>query len=134
MNLKALAIDLKRTARNPEVPIFIVGIPVLIYVIFGASAEWSDFEMKNGNYGMAIMANMAAYGAASATVSVAATAVLERLQGWGRQLALTPMGMRSYFMSKTVTAMLLALLPIIVLFIFLQRYFIRAMLAGSVKG
>ena len=79
MNTRALLIDFKRTIRNPEVPIFIVGIPVLIYIIFGATAEWSNIPVANGDYGMAIMANMAAFGAATATVTVSSTAVLERL-------------------------------------------------------
>lgn len=113
----AVWIDLKRNIRDPEIPLFLIGNPILIYVLMGATADWANIDMANGNYDMAIIASMAAYGAASATVTVASTAVEERRQGWGRQISLTPMGLRSYFISKMATAMVLALLPVVAVYL-----------------
>lgn len=106
-----LAIDTKRALRDPGI-IFIVGVPVLMYLIFGAAQEYAQEPLENGNIAMAIMIGMAAYGAASATVAIASTAAVERLQGWGRQLSLTPLSTGRYVLLKSITATLFAAITI----------------------
>lgn len=106
-----LAIDVKRALRDPGI-IFIVGIPVLMYLIFGAAQKYAQEPIGNGNVAMAVMIGMSAYGAASATISLATTASVERLQGWGRQLSLTPLTTGKYVLVKSITAVFFAAITI----------------------
>lgn len=106
-----LAIDVKRALRDPGI-IFIIGVPVLMYLIFGAAQEYGQETIGNGNVAMAIMVGMSAYAAASATISLATTAAVERLQGWGRQLSLTPLSNGRYVLLKSITAVLFAAITI----------------------
>lgn len=110
-----LAIDTKRALRDPGI-IFIIGIPVLMYLIFGAAQEYGQETIGNGNVAMAIMVGMSAYGAASATISLATTAAIERLQGWGRQLSLTPLPTGKYILIKSLTAVLFATITIAIIY------------------
>ena len=62
-------------------------LPTFMYLVFGIG---SDDPVGSGNVGMYVMISMAAYGAVTATTSVAGSAATEQVMGWGRQLGLTP--------------------------------------------
>ncbi len=130
MNATALAIDLRRLLRTPAVPIFVLGLPTLLYVIFGGSAEYSDAPMGLGNVSMVMMINMAAYGAITATTSISSTAATEKIQGWGRQLALSGQSDWQYLLSKIVLSFIMAAVPTTM--IYLVGYLMGA--EGPVKG
>ena len=66
---------------------FIVGLPAFMYLVFGLG---SDDAVGSGNVAMYVMISMAAYGAVTATTSVAGSAAIEQTMGWGRQLAADP--------------------------------------------
>lgn len=110
--------DLRRNLRMLTNLFFIVGLPVTMYLIFGANSEFSDFELESGrgNVSAQIMVSMAVYGAITATVSLAGSAAVELQQGWGRQLGLTPFTQAGYVLSKVVVALVYAALPIIAVF------------------
>lgn len=113
-----IALELKRTLRSPEVPLFIVGLPTLMFVIFGAAASWGKYPLgENGaNWAFVIMVNMAAYGGITANTSMSATAALERIQGWGRQIALTPLSDASFIAMKALVGMIITVMPLAVIF------------------
>ncbi len=123
MNATMLQLEIKRIVRDPVVLFFTVGLPVFFYLIFGAAQSYGDQAVAHGNVSMTVMAAMAAYGAVSATVGIGARAALERSQGWGRQLGLTPLSDRSYVTLKTSVAVAVAAIPIALVF-----------LAGAVTG
>ncbi len=54
------------------------------------------------------MISMAAYGAVTATTSVAGSAAMEQVMGWGRQLGLTPMRPLAFVAAKAAVAMTVA--------------------------
>lgn len=110
-----ISIDVKRALRNPGI-FFIIGIPVLMYLIFGAAQEYGQMDIGKGNVAMAVMIGMAAYGAASATVALATVASVERLQGWGRQLALTPLTTGRYILVKSLTATAFAAVTLAIIY------------------
>ncbi|GAB3249092.1 ABC transporter permease [Alteromonas gracilis] len=112
MNPTMLGLEIKRILRDPVTLFFTAILPAFFYLIFGASQEFSDFSIGNGNVGMAIMIAMAAYGAVSATVGIGGMAAVERSLGWGRQLGLTPLGDRSYVATKTALAVSVAAIPV----------------------
>ncbi|WP_279019410.1 ABC transporter permease [Mobiluncus mulieris] len=118
MKTTIIALELKRTLRTPEVPLFIVGLPTLMFVIFGVASPWGKFDLGNNgaNWAFAIMVNLAAYGAIIANTSMSASAALERLQGWGRQIAITPLRDTSYVAMKALVGMAVTVLPVAVIF------------------
>ena len=102
-------LDLRRRLRDRVEMFFVVALPAFMYVVFGLG---SDDAVGSGNVAMYVMLSLAAYGAVSATSSIAAAAVLERSQGWGRQLALTPMSPLAFVGVKTAVAMTIAAAPV----------------------
>lgn len=111
------ALELKRVFRDPSALVFTVGIPAFMYVIFGISMEWGQYEIGNGNVSMYVMINMAAYGAVTATTSVGGLAAVERMQGWGRQLGLTPMPDSRFVLAKALVGTAVAALPIVLIYL-----------------
>ena len=91
---------------------FIVVLPAFFYVIFGATQDARSEDAGNGNVAMFIMISMAAYGAATATTSIGGMAAVERMQGWGRQLGLTPLRDSASCSMKTLLAVTVGAVPI----------------------
>lgn len=112
MNPAFLGLELKRFFRDYLGVFFTAVLPAFLYVIFGAAQSWSDQPAGNGNVAMYVMISMAAYGAVTATVSIGGSAAVERMQGWGRQLGLTPMRDSTFVVTKAVVAMTIALIPV----------------------
>lgn len=117
MNTTMLRLEVLRIVRDPVTLFFTVGLPVFFYLIFGASQSYGSQSVGNGNVAMAIMVAMAAYGAVSATVSIGGRSALERSQGWGRQLGLTPLRDGSYVAVKTGLALVFAAVPVAMVFL-----------------
>ncbi|MCY7402965.1 MAG: ABC transporter permease [Nocardioides sp.] len=107
-------LDLRRRLRSRVEMFFVVGLPAFFYLVFGFG---DDERVGSGNVAMYVMLSMAAYGAVTATTSVAGSAVLERTLGWGRQLALTPMRPLTFVAAKTAIAMTIAAVPIALIFV-----------------
>ena len=78
MNMTYFSLEIKRIIRDPMVLFFTVGLPAVLYLIFGVSQEFSDEPINDGNVAMWIMIAMAAYGALSATTGVGGMTALER--------------------------------------------------------
>lgn len=84
--------SLRRVLRDLVTMFFVVGLPAFMYVLFGASAGYSQQSAGNGNVALYVMISMAAYGAVTATVGIGGMAAVERMQGWGRQARAHPAG------------------------------------------
>lgn len=106
MNLTYLGLELKRLLRNPVSVLFTALLPVFFYLIFGAAQDYGSQDVGNGNVAMMIMVSMAGYGAVTGAVGLGGMAAVERMQGWGRQLGLTPMTDRGYIAVKVGLALL----------------------------
>lgn len=117
MNTTILRLELRRFARDRASLFFVALLPGFFYLIFGAAQGYADEDAGNGNVAMFVMISMAAYGAVTATVGIGGRAATERLQGWGRQLGLTPLTDASYVRAKTVLAVLVAAVPLTVVFV-----------------
>ncbi len=108
MNATYVRIELFRQSRDIGNIMFMVFMPVVMYVLFGNMFGGGGADAGNGNVKFYIMASMAAYGAAVATTSIAGTAATESMLGWGRQIALTPMKPAGFVASKVSVAMIVA--------------------------
>ncbi|MBN9609093.1 MAG: ABC transporter permease [Actinobacteria bacterium 69-20] len=117
MNPTYFALELKRFFRDYTGVFFIAVLPCFFYVVFGAAQFWSSQSVGRGNVAMYVMISMAAYGAVTATVSIGGSAAMERMQGWGRQLGLTPMRDSMFVATKAVVGVTVALVPIGLIFV-----------------
>ena len=106
-------LDLRRQLRDRIGMFFVVGLPTFMYLVFGTG---SDDPVGGGNVAMYVMISMAAYGAVTATTSVAGSAATEQLMGWGRQLGLTPMRPVAFVVAKAAVAMAVAAVPVVAIF------------------
>lgn len=109
-------LELRRVLRDPVTLFFIIVLPAFLFMIFGTSKDYAGESVGNGNVGMAIMIAMAAYGAVTATVGIGGRAAVERSQGWGRQLGLTPLRDSSFVTVKVALAATIALAPIALIY------------------
>ncbi len=117
MNLTYLRIDLIRQMRDWGNIMFVLLMPVVMYLIFGASMSYADQTLKHANVNFYIMTSMAAYGGALAATTVAGGAALERMQGWGRQLALTPVKNASIVAMKVITSLAVTAMSIALVYL-----------------
>ncbi|SEB83368.1 ABC-2 type transport system permease protein [Nocardioides exalbidus] len=106
-------LDLRRQLRDRMAMFFIVGLPMFMYLVFGLG---SDDRVGSGNVAMYIMISMACYGAVTATTGIAGSAATEQMMGWGRQLGLTPMRPLAFVAAKAGIAMVVAAMPVTLIF------------------
>lgn len=110
-----IVMDYWRNFRNFGNTFFVVVLPAMLYLFFGVYNEWSTIPVNDGNVSAWIMIGMSVYGAITATTALAGSAAVEIQQGWGRQLALTSMPHGAFVLAKSVIALSMAALPVVVL-------------------
>ena len=106
-------LDLRRQLRDRMGMFFVVGLPTFLFLVFGLG---SDDAVGSGNVAMYVMISMAAYGAVTATTSVAGSAATEQVMGWGRQLGLTPLRPLAFVGAKAGVAMAVAAVPVTLIY------------------
>lgn len=109
-----LRCDLRRTLRMRETLLFIVLLPSVLYLMYGLQNTVE--RAGHGNVAAYVMISMAVYGAATATTSLAGATAREHSSGWGRQLGLTALTPSAYFGVKATVGVLMAMLPIALIF------------------
>ena len=111
-----LRIEGVRQLRNPYTLAFTLAMPVAMYLLFGVSMGYGTQSAGNGNVSFYIMTSMAAYGTAVAMSSLTSLAATEAKQGWGRQLAMTPLTTAGYALTKLLTSVAFAALALVAVF------------------
>ena len=106
-------LDLRRQLRDRIGMFFIVALPTFMFLVFGLG---TDDSVGSANVAMYVMVSMAAYGAVTATSSVAGSAATEQVMGWGRQLGLTPLRPLAFVAAKAAVAMTVAAVPVALIF------------------
>lgn len=109
-------VEIKRQLRNPYTLAFTLAMPIAMYLLFGANAAYADESAGNGNVAFYVMCSMAAFGTATAMTSMCSLAASEVQQGWGRQIALTPLSIAGYALVKLTTAITFAAVSILAVF------------------
>lgn len=114
--LTYLWLDLYRSLREPANLFFVVTFPLAMYLVFGRlNASAGQYgPHAHGNVSASVMLAMASFSACLGATSASAAAAVEQSAGWGRQMAVTPQGLRGYVVVKTGTAVGTAALPVIV--------------------
>lgn len=116
MNATYFRIELTRITRDVSSMFFIAVLPALLFVIFGAVQEYGDASAGRGNVSFYVMVGMAAYGAITATVGVGGSAAVEQMQGWGRQLGLTPIADATFVTTKAAAGFVISLVPVAIIY------------------
>lgn len=111
-----LRVEALRQIRNPYTLAFTLGMPVAMYLLFGAGMGYGNLSAGNGNVSFYVMVSMAAYGTAVAMSSLTSLAASEAKQGWGRQLAMTPLGTVGYAVTKLINALTFAIFAMLAVF------------------
>ncbi len=118
MNLTTyILMDFWRNLRNFANSFFIILLPAALFLIFGVTTDWNEFPLPSGhgNVSAYTLVGIAVYGAATATTSLAGAAAVELQQGWSRQLALTAMPHSVFILAKSIIALAMAILPVVVI-------------------
>ena len=116
-NVTVLRLEIRRLLRNRRTVIFALIFPVVFFLAFGLNKAYANQAARAaGNVSALIMISMALYGAVLATTSGGAMVSIERAAGWSRQLRLTPLSPVAYIVIKMLTAMVLGLASVVVVF------------------
>lgn len=112
-----LRVEAMRQLRNPYTLAFTLAMPVAMYLLFGASMGYGSMSAGHGNVSFYVMVSMAAYGTAVAMSSLTSLAATEAKQGWGRQLAMTPLSTTGYALTKLLTAVAFSALSVLAVYV-----------------
>ena len=110
-------IDALTTLLRPDMCFFTLIMPLGMYLFWGAMQDFSTHDAGRGNVASTIMINMSVFSVATAATCTAAGAAVEQVGGWGRQIALTAGGLRTYITTKLLTALIVSVFPVTVIFI-----------------
>jgi ABC-2 type transport system permease protein len=109
--------ELLRTFRNRRFFLISLAFPlILYYVIALPNRHVSDLGSIGISAPLYFMVGLASFGTMGAMLSCGARIATERAAGWNRQLRITPLSPRTYFRAKVLTAYLMALVSMAVLF------------------
>jgi ABC-2 type transport system permease protein len=110
--------ELLRTIRNRRFFVLSLGFPLVLYfLIAGSTRNVHNLDGTGISAPMYFMVGMIAFGTMSTMLSCGARIAAERAVGWNRQLRISPLSTRSYFRAKVLTAYLMALLSMAVLYV-----------------
>jgi ABC-2 type transport system permease protein len=113
-SLTFLAIEIRRLLRNRRTVILTLVVPVVLFLLFRSGKR---FGAGGVDAEATTMIGIAVYGAMLAATSGGAMVSIERALGWSRQLRLTPLRPAAYIAVKVLTAMLLGLTSVVVVFV-----------------
>jgi ABC-2 type transport system permease protein len=110
--------ELLRTLRNRRFFLLSLGFPVILFfVIAGPQSNNHDFNHTGISVPLYYMVGLVAFGTMSAMLSSGARIAAERAVGWNRQLRISPLSATAYFRAKVLTAYMMALLSMVVMYI-----------------
>lgn len=95
---------------------FAILMPVIMYLMFGANQEYSDFSVGNGNVASQVLVSMTLFGMMMTTSSFAANVSLERAQGVSRLYALTPMSALFQLVGRMVAILCVGCVVVLITF------------------
>jgi ABC-2 type transport system permease protein len=110
--------ELLRTFRNRRFFVLSLGFPLVLFFLIAGPQRNNHNLAGTGIYApLYYMIGMVSFGTMSGMLSSGARIAAERAVGWNRQLRISPLSTRAYLRAKIVTAYMMALLTILVLYI-----------------
>jgi ABC-2 type transport system permease protein len=119
VNTVYLKYELVRLLRNKRFFIFSLGFPLALFLVIAVSNKDQTIDLGSFSikFPLYYMISMAGYGAMIAAIAGGARIAAERSVGWNRQLRITPLSPRVYFRAKVLTAYLMCVVSIALLYI-----------------
>jgi ABC-2 type transport system permease protein len=114
-NLTFLYLEIRRLLRNRRTVILTLVLPIVFFFVFRNNKRVA--QLGGAELAAMTMIGIAVYGAMMAATSGGALVSVERALGWSRQLRLTPLRPAAYIVIKMMTAMLLGLVSVAVVFV-----------------
>src|SRR5712692_315615 len=114
-NLTFLYLEVRRLMRNRRTVIFTLVLPVVFFFLFSRTKRLA--QAGGPELAAITLIGIAVYGAMLAATSGGAMVSIERALGWSRQLRLTPLRPAAYVAIKLLTAMLLGLTSVTVVYV-----------------
>jgi ABC-2 type transport system permease protein len=109
--------ELLRTFRNRRFLILALGFPLVLYfLIAGPNRNEGSIGGTGISAPLYFMVGLVAFGTMNAVIAAGARIAAERSVGWNRQLRLTLLSTRAYFRTKVLTAYLMAIATIVLLY------------------
>jgi ABC-2 type transport system permease protein len=110
--------ELLRTFRNRRFFFLSLFFPLILYfLIAGPNRHDTNFGGSGISAPLYYMVGLASFGTMSAMLSTGARIAGERQVGWNRQLRLTPLSPRAYLRAKVITAYMMALVTLALLYL-----------------
>ena len=107
--------ELVRSFRNRIFYGVTLALPLVLF--YAVASGQRSATMDGISFPLYFMTAMAVYGAMFAAVSPGARIAADRFTGWTRQLRITPLRVRTYFAAKVVTAYLVTIPSLILLWL-----------------
>ena len=101
---------------NRRTTIFTLVMPVAFYFLFRTGRKGTT-TVDGAALNAYVMVSLAVYGAMVASTAGGAMVAVERALGWSRQLRLTPLRPLAYMAIKVLSAMVLGLMSVVVVFV-----------------
>lgn len=101
---------------NPFSLGFALGLPIMMYTMFGVGKDYSDVWMVGGNVASQILTSMTLYGVVVVVSSLSTTVSLERVSGVSRLFSATPLKMSVQLLARIAAGMLMCVVVIAVTF------------------
>jgi len=115
MNATHMHYEVLRTVRNRRLLFFTLALPLVLYLAVGSANR--NVHTEGVLFPLYFMTGMAAYGAMFATVSPGARIAADRSKGWHRQARITPLQASTELVSKVVSAYLMVLPTLALLYL-----------------
>src|ERR1700722_12659901 len=117
IGLTYIRFELLRTMRNRRFFVLSLGFPLVLYfLIAGPNRNVHNLGGTGVSAPLYFMVGMVSFGTMSGMLSSGARIAAERAVGWNRQLRISPLSTRAYLRAKILTAYMMALLTILVLY------------------
>lgn len=113
MNATYLRMEILRTFRNRRFFIFSLGIPVIFFFLVAGANK--DKQLGGIAFPAYYLAGMTSFGTMMGMLSNGGRISGERAVGWNRQLRMTPLTPRAYFIAKLAAAYLMCSLTLALL-------------------
>lgn len=123
--------EMGRTARNVRFMVFSLVFPMVLYIVtVSGNRHVTNFAGTGLSFALYYMVGMVAWGSMVAVTAGGARISVERSIGWVRQLRLTPLRTRTYFLAKVLSGYALAVLSIVILYALGIAFGVRLPLAN----
>ena len=108
--------ELLRALRNWRTLFLSFALPLVVYCVV-VPAKRHAVTADGISFPLYFMTGMAAYGAMWGSINPGARIARDRSKGWVRALRITPLRVRTEVVAKVLTAYLIALLTLILLYV-----------------